>query len=335
MLKEIRFQNFRVLQKAKLPLSRVTILAGANGSGKSTVLQALYLLSTHREETKRTDERTNYENLVSANNRTADAPIEVRFVWDTSDEKNMIRLRWEKAAGGKRGSDKGISPEMNDFAARVRVFSLVASEIAAPVQIAPDLEVGSTGRRLAGVLDNMNDTTHERFEALNTELPNWLPEYDRVKFETRPGAKSLCLRRRVDGLSISAADLSEGTLFALTLLTLAYLPTPPSLVALEHPDSGIHPRLLRKVQDAIYRLAFPESHGESRAPTQVIATTHSPYFLDLFKEHPDEIVFANKNDAGVEFQRLSDRPNVSEILPDGPLGDLWYSGLLGGVPANP
>jgi predicted ATPase len=119
------------------------------------------------------------------------------------------------------------------------------------------------------------------------------------------------------------------------MITLAYLPNPPSIVGLEEPDHGMHPRLLRKVQDAIYRLAYPLEHGEHRQSTQVILTTHSPHFLDLFKDHPEEVIVANKNDIGVIFQRLSDRPRMDEILPEGPLGDLWYSGLLGGVPAEP
>jgi predicted ATPase len=68
---------------------------------------------------------------------------------------------------------------------------------------------------------------------------------------------------------------------ALAMLTLAYLPTPPSLIALEEPDHGIHPRLLRDLRDALYRLSYPESCGESRPPVQVIVTSHSPYLLDL------------------------------------------------------
>ena len=89
-------------------------------------------------------------------------------------------------------------------------------------------------------------------------------------------------------------DVSQGTLLALAILTLAYLPDPPPVVGLEEPGRGIHPRLLREVRDAMYRLAYPESCGEDRDPVQVIATTHPPYMVDLFREHPEEIVIANK-----------------------------------------
>jgi AAA15 family ATPase/GTPase len=85
----------------------------------------------------------------------------------------------------------------------------------------------------------------------------------------------------------------------------------------------------------MYRLCYPKEYGEKREPVQVIATTHSPYFLDLYKDHPEEIVIAHKDKRGVHFERLSDKPNIEEFLQDAPLGEVWYSGILGGVPSNP
>ena len=116
---------------------------------------------------------------------------------------------------------------------------------------------------------------------------------------------------------------------------MVYLSDPPSVVCLEEPDRGIHPRLLREVQDALYRLSHPENFGETREPVQVLATTHSPYFLDLFKDHPEEIVIARKVGQEARFERLSDRPDIAEILGEAPLGEIWYSGILGGVPSEP
>ena len=161
-------------------------------------------------------------------------------------------------------------------------------------------------------------------------------EFDRVLFDTDDaGKRSIALRTREGRHAIAAESLSQGTLIALTLLTLAHLPQPPTLVGLEEPDRGLHPWLLRRVQDAIYRLAYPKDCGENRPPVQVIATTHSPYFLDLFKDHPEEISIANKTGDNVQFERLSDQSHMREILGDAPAGEIWYSGILGGVPTAP
>jgi len=171
---------------------------------------------------------------------------------------------------------------------------------------------------------------------LNKELGSWLPEFDQILFDTPGrGTRGFSLRTRNSQQAIPAPDVSQGTLLALAILTLAYLPNPPSVVGLEEPDRGIHPRLLREVRDALYRLSYPENYGERRSPVQVIATSHSPYFLDLFKDHPEEIVIAEKVGEEARFLRLSERPDLAELLEDAHLGDVWYSGILGGVPSEP
>jgi len=195
------------------------------------------------------------------------------------------------------------------------------------------MDLARNGGRLAGVLDQLRDGAPERFEALNDELGRWLPEFDRILFDLPEANKrAFQLRTREGQHKIAANELSQGTLLSLAMLALVYLPDPPSVLCLEEPDRGIHPRLLRQVQDALYRLSYPEEHGEKREPTQVVATTHSPVMLDLYRERPEEIVIANKIGQDVTFERLIDQPNIEEILGDAHLGEIWYTGILGGVP---
>jgi predicted ATPase len=124
-------------------------------------------------------------------------------------------------------------------------------------------------------------------------------------------------------------------LYLLAVLVLAHDPAPPSVVCIEEIDRGIHPRMLRETRDALYRLSYPASAGLKRAPVQVVATTHSPYLLDLFREHPEEIVITQKQGNEARFERLGDRPDIRELLREGSLGDMWFSGILGGVPEEP
>ena len=219
---------------------------------------------------------------------------------------------------------------------RIRFYSFDAARIEMNSMLQDQVELAESGERLAVVLDRLRDNYPERFKRINEAIANWLPEFDSILFDVpTEGARCVALRTKEGKHKIAAKYLSQGTLIGLALLTLAYLPQPPSLVLLEEPDRGLHPRLLRDVKDALYRLSFPEESGEDREPVQVVATTHSPYFLDLFRDHPEQIIVAEKKGNEATFSRLVDRTDLEGLLDgESPLGDLWYTGVLGGVPSD-
>jgi predicted ATPase len=346
----IHFHNFKALRKTTLPLGRFTLVVGPNGSGKSTAVEALRFVAA--------PQRYEFKRMLTAGLNDPKATVEVTVDWkraSSPEPRSGTRYQPEVVtnAGWRRsgvdaqafgplhkmligGMDADTSSWLDNVLSGTRIFSFDPEAIAKPVQTQPNPELLPNGSNLAAVLDALTDSDPERFEALNRELHRWLPEFDRVLFETpKPGMKGFFLRTSVGGYKYAASDLSHGTLFAVAFLTLAHLPSPPPILCFEDPDRGIHPRLLREIRDGMYRLAFPESFEEERPPVQVIATTHSPYLLDLYKDHPEEVVIAHKDEQGVHFERLSDKANISEVLEGAPLGDVWYSGILGGVPSNP
>ena len=339
MIKSVRFKNFKALVDATLPLNRFTLIVGPNGSGKSTAMQGLLAVKNPSQ--------FNFSNVVTASLKSvADITVEISVEGCINNQMVSFRSGWRRLTNvsveefgpeiitiGQAFPDsaRALIKDVSDF----QIYSFDAREMASTVQLHPKTRLSPDGSELVGVLDNLRDESPERFQALNEEFGRWLPEFDGILFETpRQGCRSLLLRTR-SGHRIAASDLSHGTLFALGFVTLAYLPNPPAIVCFEEPERGIHPRLLREVRDAMYRLCYPEEYGEKRDAVQVIATTHSPYFLDLYKDHPEEIVISHKDEQGVHFERLSDKPNVDEFLQAAPLGEVWYSGILGGVPSQP
>ncbi len=331
MIESVHFKNFKALRDATLPLSRFTLIVGPNGSGKSTALQGLQAAKNVG----------NYNfHLLSTHGASADV-VEVVLHWGAPDTGVVTRNSWfrDGTANQNYFSAGGVSQEqkvaLGEKLRGVRVYSLDAKEIAAPVQISPGAELQPNGSQLAAVLDNLQGQEPERFDALNHAFSQMMPEFDRILLETAGiGQKAFALRTRHGHYKVEAKDISQGATLALAMLALAYLPIPPSVICLEEPDRGIHPRLLREIQDALYRLSYPESLGEGREPVQVIATTHSPYLLDLYRDYPEQVVMANKTEEGTKFERLSDQPYIEEILRDSQLGDVWYTGVLGGAPAH-
>jgi predicted ATPase len=336
MIESIEFKNFKALQDAVLPLNRFTLMVGANGTGKSTATHAIpFVLQPGSYD---------FDELATAGReRSGQDSVGVVIKWRSStDQRFSIRSELQKPdkAFGPNLDNNISDPDLlkaalNDLRS-FRVFAFNAPVIAQPVQTLPDPALGREGSHLSAVLDALSDIDPEKFEALNSELNRMLPEFDRILFETpTAGMKRFLLRTKKGQHRFRSHNLSDGTLFALAILTLAYLPAPPSIICFEEPDRGIHPRLLRDIQDAMYRLAFPESYGEEREPVQVIATTHSPYLLDLYKNNLDQVVISYKDDNGAHFERLSDKPHLEEIVAGAPLGEIWYSGVLGGVPSTP
>jgi predicted ATPase len=326
MIKSVRFKNFKVLRDVVLPLERFTLIVGPNGSGKSTAIEALQALGGRLA--------VNWETYGSLG-LPREQPVQLEA---TSDDGTVLSVQWRQSTAPKEGVSIGApagDSKLRKHLKGLRRFSLLSKSIAAAYDLTPEPSLGDDGANLVVVLDQMRDRDPERFERLNREVGRCFPDFDRVLFETpREGKRGFKLRTCVGGHAIAASSLSDGTFLALAILTVAHLASPPSLVCLEEPDRGIHPRLLRDVRDALYRLTHPESVGESREPIQVIATTHSPYFLDLYRDHPEEVVIASLDGMSARFDRLDTLPNYKEILQDSHLGDAWYSGILGGVPAQ-
>ncbi len=334
MIKTARYQNYKSLRLAELPLSRFTLIVGPNGSGKSTALRGLPLVG---------DGSNPFDQIVTAGLQSdGESPsVAIEVEWGPPNEGVLTKRTWTHRRTEISHSTKGDSvPAETQNALAVilqntRIYSLNPDVLTRPVAIQPTLDLAADGSNLAAVLHQLRDEEPERFHLLSEELGRWIPEFDKISFQTQgQGSTTIKLRTRHGLHSIQAAYISQGTLLALAFLTLAYLPRHPAILCLEEPDRGIHPRLLREVRDGLYRLSYPEKFEENREPVQVLATTHSPYFLDLYRDHPEEVVIAHKIDNDSNFQRLSELPHIEEILKDSHLGDAWYSGVLGGIPAG-
>jgi predicted ATPase len=335
MIKSVHFENFRVLRDSTLPLGRVTLIVGPNGSGKTTALRGMSRANGVNPE----NPLSSRDLSISAEGLDPLIRISIEF-----EAGGRLVSTWSTSNGFQVSVDlPGTAPEQHvrvpEYISQLRdglqVYTLDAGAIAAPGSLRPWALLGEDGAGLVAVLDRLRDQHPERFDEINAEVGSWFPDFDRILFEIpAENLRAFLLRLRESQKPIRAADLSQGVLLALAIMTLAYLPDPPGVVCFEEPDRGLHPRLLRDVRDALYRLAYPENFGDKRKPVQVIATTHCPYMLDLFHEHPEEIVIANRVGDNVQFEQLSDRKDLDEILRDSHLGDAWYNGVLGGVPNN-
>jgi predicted ATPase len=331
VIASVAFRNFKALRHAQLTLAPFNLVIGPNGSGKTSLIQAVLRLRS-------------LARLPLAENpgqiaRVPDGPeMEFRFV--PPDDALVAQLRCtEGRVCDLLTVEPPEAPGWPGLQARiagVRAYLLDHYAMPQPVARREGAELSGNGGNLAAVLLALKEKHPEIFLRLETELLRLVPEFTDLVFLEHPDDRvELALRIADEPKPVTAENLSQGTLYLLALLTLSFCPQPPSLVCIEEVDRGVHPRMLREVRDLLYRLCYPAEYGEQRAPVQVIATTHSPYLLDQFRDHPEEVVIAQKHGRVATFARLSDRPDLPELLAEGTLGDMWFSGILGGVPDEP
>jgi len=116
----------------------------------------------------------------------------------------------------------------------------------------------------------------------------------------------------------SAADLSDGTLRFLLLLTALITPEPPMVIAIDEPETGLHPAMLPIIA---------EFAVEAASRTQIVFTTHSPQFLDAFTgAKPTTTV--SKWENGETTLHTLEGEDLAYWLEDYSLGYLFKSGQL-------
>ena len=120
---------------------------------------------------------------------------------------------------------------------------------------------------------------------------------------------------------IRASRLSDGSLRYLCLLAILLDPEPPSFIAIEEPELGVHPDLIHKIADLLV---------DASTRTQLVVTTHSEILVDALHDRPETVVVCEKHDGQTTMERL-DPSKMAVWLEKYRLGDLWTSGQLGGV----
>lgn len=332
MIASVAFRNFKALRDTHVALAPFNLLVGPNGSGKTSLIEAVLRLRALarlplREPPPDQERRADGPEIVFRFNPPHDG-LEAALGCVSETVCDLLQV-----VPLPRGEGTHDWPGLRARLLRVRCFALNHHAMAAPALLKDGGGLAGDGGNLAAVLAVRRREQPAAFARFTAEALRVLSEYDALRLEPCLGDTVELQLRLADGGEIVAAEnLSQGTLHLLAILALAFDPDPPPVVCLEEIDRGIHPRLLREVRDALYRLSYPAATGETRAPVQVIATTHSPYLLDLFREHPEEIIITEKHGRAATFTHLSDRTDLAELLTEGSLGDMWYSGILGGVP---
>ncbi len=118
----------------------------------------------------------------------------------------------------------------------------------------------------------------------------------------------------------SAAELSDGTLRFLFLLTVLASPNPAPLIAIDEPETGLHPSMMPIVAE------YADSASQL---TQVILTTHSPQLLDAFRDVVPTTTVVKWSEGQTNLRNIEGE-QLEHWLQEYSLGALFRSGELEG-----
>ncbi len=183
-----------------------------------------------------------------------------------------------------------------------------------------ETRVQPDGQNLIPVLHTLYTNDREFEKEINAAMrAAFGGDFERLVF---PPASDQRIQLRVRWKSLareqSAADLSDGTLRFLFLLTILSSPDPAPLIAIDEPETGLHPSMLPIVA---------EYAVDAADRTQVILTTHSPQFLDAFGTEVPTTSVLKWNEGETQLKTIGGE-ELAVWLKEYSLGALHKSGEL-------
>ncbi len=204
-------------------------------------------------------------------------------------------------------------------------FNIDNTQIRKSVPTEQEPILHENGGNLSAVLFYLMTERPLIFDELKHHLRAAIPGFKNLSVKARggPGEVIAFWEEQGVGNELSLADLSDGTLRFLSWATLCLTPKPPSLICIDEPDQGVHPRTL-PILAGLFEKAS--------ARTQLLLATHASYFLSQFdisrlavmKKLEGESVYlkpknsaalrANLEDFGIEELEMMHRSDELEAL---------------------
>lgn len=348
----VSIKNFKCLRDVTVNLEPFSVFVGANGSGKTSFLQALDLLCrTFRPP----DPKPGLPGQAGfpvqpgqldgefESNRSYGATEEVEL----SCQSGKTHFRYRTLS----------PPQQHQHKQPGRVLPSAGAEFATdgnpldwkpwqhqhgtlpnPVWLRLDPNAlrtaGATGQNMfAGgfpgqqtdprIMQPNGQGLHTATAAMNLEDPDvWLKLQDDLRRivpairRLRHTPQNELLFDTINGKGLKANQVSEGTLLTLGLLTAIHGVNKPGILLLDDLDRALHPKAQRELIDLLrgVQTTNPE--------IQIVAVTHSPYMLG--KMEPNEVqVMYLRDDGSTACEPLTHHPKFEKWKDEFHPGEMW------------
>ncbi|MBR8840720.1 MAG: AAA family ATPase [Stigonema ocellatum SAG 48.90 = DSM 106950] len=353
-LSRIVLKGFKSIASCDLQLSRLNVLIGANGAGKSNFIGFFRMVQQLLEQNlqvyvsrqggpdailyfgRKTTEQLEFQ-LYFGNNgylATLEPTQDNRlmftresFWWNMSGEHEMGRGHFETLALSGTGTqiDRYVIPTIQQW--RVYHFHDTSDSayVKQPHGINDNAYLRPDARNLAAFLYLLRDTYPLSYTKIVKTIRLVAPFFGDFHLRPSPQNKEVIelewFERGLD-VPFKAHLLSDGTLRFICLTTVFLQPEDlqPETILVDEPELGLHPYAITILASLV-----------RTAKKQVIVSTQSIELLNEFE--PNDVIVVDREQGKSSLRRL-DKHDLEVWLQDYSLGELWKKNVLGGRPSR-
>ncbi|MFD1774990.1 ATP-dependent nuclease [Paenibacillus rhizophilus] len=278
--------------------SGLTLLVGANNSGKSTIIEAIRAISPQPALPSFTQGRRNVKSGDAVSICITDhqgKSTELRSVNAGSSESHMNVDEAERNNIFVLPSRRAFNPFFHKH--EMDRYSYMVNFIGFPPQRTNSQD--NFGSRLFGAEKNKKKFNEVLGRVLNP-VPNWaIDQHDTGNY---------FLKIMKDSASHSSEGLGEGIVSLFFIVDALYESKPNDVIVIDEPELSLHPSVQKRLSKLL---------NEYAKDRQIVISTHSPYFIELENlKWGATVARVHQTDDGCIISQISKKSNdfITRVL---------------------
>lgn len=344
----IIIKGYKSFKDLDLPMNKINIFIGANGSGKSNFLSFFEFLNALYEQRLNqyvalgggTDRflfngskvtGSIYAKVKSGHN---DYSFEIQqgvsgFVF-THERLGYCNDQQEISSNGTEAGIKNYSgltrgDYMRRYLESIKKYHFHDTGLTSPFTRTSNIHndgyyLYGNGQNIAAFLYEIRERQPMVYRRIVKVIQSVAPYFGDFFFSpNETGDVRLLWKSKYSEMLYGATDFSDGTIRFIALTTLFLQPAPPEVIIIDEPELGLHPFAIEKLAGLIRSVAGRGS--------QVIIATQSAGLISNF--NPEDILTVHQLGGESKVRRLNS-DELRSWLNDYSLGELWSQNIMDG-----
>ncbi len=354
----ISIKGYKSLKDLTVNLSKINLLIGANGAGKSNFLSLFEFLGyiyekrmglyvaqsggvdkllfhghkiTERIEIRVDEDENSYNlSLIESDGRLMVEHERLGYGWQPSSNGTTVDItQFKEEAQLKDYNGLSRGEYIKNYMSQIRKFHFHDTGRRSPFTSDSHITNDSYrlyehGENLASILYRIKREKPLAYKRIVKVIQSVAPYFHDFYFEpTAADMVRLQWQDKYSTMIFGPSDLSDGTIRFIALTVLFLQPWLPKVIIIDEPELGLHPFAISKLAGLI--------RSAAQNGTQVIIATQNAELISDFD--PEDVLTVNQSNGETSIERLNTE-ELKHWLNDYTLGELWKQNILkGGQPS--